>query len=151
MRSSHGNNCKRRISFLCRGQRGHDLVDIFVHDRAGPSPFPGKRLFFRCGPASGHRMRGSYGIESMISGTLWIALLATALALPLSLGTAFVITSLGGTASARNILDALIRFMTGIPTVIYGFVGIFLLVPLVREGWVAPGCACSRPGSCWPY
>ena len=30
-------------------------------------------------------------------------------------------------------LHGLIQFMTGIPTVIYGFVGIFLLVPFVRE------------------
>jgi phosphate transport system permease protein len=69
----------------------------------------------------------------MISGTLWIALLATALCLPVSLGTSFVITSLGG-PRLRTMLGALVRFMTGIPTVIYGFVGIFLLVPLVREG-----------------
>lgn len=75
---------------------------------------------------------GLYGIGPMISGTLWIALLATALSLPLSLGTAFVITSLGR-PRLRGSLGALVRFMTGIPTVIYGFVGIFLLVPLVRE------------------
>jgi phosphate transport system permease protein len=76
---------------------------------------------------------GLYGIWPMISGTLWIALLATALCLPLSLGSSFVISSLGG-PRLRSILGTLVRFMTGIPTVIYGFVGIFLLVPLVREG-----------------
>lgn len=75
---------------------------------------------------------GLYGIAPMISGTLWIALLATVLSLPLSLGAAFVMTSLGG-PRLRMVLNAMIRFMTGIPTVIYGFVGIFLLVPLVRN------------------
>jgi phosphate transport system permease protein len=81
---------------------------------------------------------GHYGILPMISGTLWIALPATALSLPLSLGTTFVITCLGG-LRLRRILDALVRFMTGIPTVIYGFVGIFLLVPLIREGFGGGG------------
>lgn len=86
-----------------------------------------------------------YGILPMISGTLWIALLATALCLPLSLGTSFVITSLGG-PRLRRALGTLFRFMTGIPTVIYGFVGIFLLVPLVREGFGGPGMCVLTAG-----
>lgn len=82
--------------------------------------------------------QGLYGIRPMISGTLWIALPATALSLPLSLGTSFVITSLSG-PGLRRMLGILVRFMTGIPTVIYGFVGIFLLVPLIREGFGGAG------------
>jgi phosphate transport system permease protein len=35
-------------------------------------------------------------------------------------------------------LHRLVRFMTAIPTVVYGFAGIFLLVPLVRE-WGGEG------------
>ena len=88
---------------------------------------------------------GLYGIWPMISGTLWIALLATALCLPLSLGTSFVITSLGGPLF-RRMLGALVRFMTGIPTVIYGFVGIFLLVPLIRGGIGGPGMCVLTAG-----
>ena len=75
---------------------------------------------------------GLYGIGPMVAGTLWIALLAVIISLPLSTGTSFVITSLGG-ARLRKFLFSMVRFMTGIPTVIYGFVGIFLLVPLIRE------------------
>jgi len=74
-----------------------------------------------------------YGISPMIIGTIGIAGFATLTALPFSLGTAFVITILGN-HKLRTSLKALIRFMTGIPTVIYGFSGIFLLVPLIREG-----------------
>jgi phosphate transport system permease protein len=88
------------------------------------------------GPWAPHR--GAYGIWAMISGTFWIALLATIICLPLSLGMSFVISSLGG-RRIRNLLGALVRFMTGIPTVIYGFVGIFLLVPLIRDGPGGPG------------
>jgi phosphate transport system permease protein len=88
---------------------------------------------------------GLYGIGAMISGTLWIALSATALALPMSLGTAFVITGLAG-PRLRRFLWALVRFMTGIPTVIYGFVGIFLLVPLIRDGLGGPGMSVLAAG-----
>ncbi len=82
--------------------------------------------------------RGAYGIWPMISGTLWIALSATIISLPFSLGTSFVISGLGG-RRIRKLLGTLVRFMTGIPTVIYGFLGIFLLVPLIREGLGGPG------------
>jgi phosphate transport system permease protein len=43
-------------------------------------------------------------------------------------------------------LNALVRFMTGIPTVIYGFVGIFLLVPLIREGFGGAGMCVLAAG-----
>ena len=86
-----------------------------------------------------------YGILPMLAGTLWIALTATLLALPLSLGTAFVMTSLGG-LHLRKILNLMIRFMTGIPTVIYGFVGLFVLVPLIREGLHGPGMCVLTAG-----
>ncbi|MBW2368348.1 MAG: ABC transporter permease subunit [Deltaproteobacteria bacterium] len=105
--------------------------------------FKGSTVAILTGPWAPHK--GHYGILPMISGTLWIAFLATALCLPLSLGTSFVITSLGG-PRLRRLLGALVRFMTGIPTVIYGFVGIFLLVPLIREGLGGPGMCVLAAG-----
>jgi phosphate transport system permease protein len=88
---------------------------------------------------------GQYGILPMIAGTLWIAILAMVLSLPLSLGASFVISSLGG-PRLRRMLNTLVRFMTGIPTVIYGFVGIFLLVPLIREGFGGAGMCVLAAG-----
>ncbi len=82
------------------------------------------------GPWSPHE--GLYGIRPMIAGTIWIALFGTLLSLPLSMGTAFVVAGLAG-SRLKRLLNALVRFMTGIPTVIYGFFGIFLLVPFIRE------------------
>ncbi|MCP3951461.1 MAG: ABC transporter permease subunit [Desulfobacterales bacterium] len=74
----------------------------------------------------------NYGIRPMILGTLCIALFGLLVAVPVSLGCAFFISVTAPKGPAR-ILHRLVQFMTGIPTVIYGFVGIFLLVPLVRE------------------
>jgi phosphate transport system permease protein len=75
-----------------------------------------------------------YGIYPMIWGTLCIAMLALLLAVPISLGCAVFIQVTAPKGSGR-VLYRLVQLMTGVPTVIYGFVGIFLLVPLVRESF----------------
>jgi phosphate transport system permease protein len=77
-------------------------------------------------------LEGSYGIRPMIVGTLAIATLGLAIAVPLSLGcAAFVIVT--APKGAARLIRPLVQFMTAIPTVIYGFVGIFLLVPFIRK------------------
>ena len=75
---------------------------------------------------------GFFGIYPMIIGTLIISLMTMALAFPLSLGCAILI-SVVDKGKVSRLLCKTVESMTGIPTGIYGFVGIFLLVPLVRE------------------
>lgn len=77
----------------------------------------------------GHQL---YGIYPMIIGSVKISLLALAISFPVSLGTAFLTTGLTSRSLQRCLL-ALIRLMAGVPTVVYGFVAIFLLVPFMRE------------------
>jgi phosphate transport system permease protein len=77
-------------------------------------------------------LQGSYGIFPMIVGTMAISSLSILFALPLSLGCSCLI-SVVAPRPVAGILRRLVLLMTGIPTVIYGFVGIFLLVPVVRE------------------
>jgi len=72
------------------------------------------------------------GIYPMIVGTLSISLLGLGFAFPLSLGCSAFISVLGPKGLSK-ILKKTVQLMTGIPTVIYGFVGIFLLVPIIRE------------------
>jgi phosphate transport system permease protein len=76
--------------------------------------------------------QGSFGIYPMIIGTGAISLLSLLFAFPLSLGCSFLIGSIAP-QSVSKWFRRLIELMTGIPTVIYGFVGVFLLVPIVRE------------------
>lgn len=75
---------------------------------------------------------GLYGIWSMIMGTIIVASSSVAISFPLSLGCASLISVIAP-ARFSIFLRGTVRMMTGIPTVIYGFVGIFLLVPLIRE------------------
>ena len=131
MRSSREAIAKGAFLF-CAGASAVMTSSVFLFMIALGLPLFREKAFFSVWAGRWAPYEGLYGIAPMISGTLWIALLATALSLPLSLGAAFVMTSLGR-PRLRKVLNAMIRFMTGIPTVIYGFVGIFLLVPLVRD------------------
>jgi phosphate transport system permease protein len=75
---------------------------------------------------------GKFGILPMCAGSLAVALLATGLALPPAIGICTLVQVLARGVIARVLL-ATIHFMTSIPTVIYGFVAVFLLVPSIRE------------------
>jgi len=76
--------------------------------------------------------QGFYGIYPLIVSTAFLSLLSLILAFPLSLGCSFLISAIGP-KSLSAVFRRTVQMMTGIPTVIYGFVGIFLLVPVIRE------------------
>jgi phosphate transport system permease protein len=75
--------------------------------------------------------QGRFGILPMVAGSLCLAAAALALAFPLALGLCGFANGLGPRPLGRPLMG-LIHFMTGIPTVIYGFVSVIFLVPLVR-------------------
>jgi len=79
---------------------------------------------------------GRFGFFPFIMGTLWVTLIAIAVALPLCLLTAIYITEYAKVGIRRLILP-LVNILAGIPPVIYGVWGIFFVVPIVRE-YVAP-------------
>lgn len=84
---------------------------------------------------------GQFGILPMCVGSLYLSLLALILACPIAVGICGFVSVLAPKRTARFFL-VLIHFMTGIPTVIYGFVSVFLLVPLIRE-WFEQGTGFS--------
>ncbi len=75
---------------------------------------------------------GQFGILPMIIGTLLLAISALLIAYPMGLGLCLFVHGLGPARLARPVL-LLVHFMTAIPTVVYGFVSVFLLVPLLRN------------------
>ena len=82
--------------------------------------------------------QGSYGIVPMLAGSVLLAGLATLMALPLCLG---LMGFLWG--EERSLLGkairGLLRFMISIPTVVYGFCAVILLVPLMRAAFGGTG------------
>ena len=95
-------------------------------------------------PWSPHQ--GLYGIYPMVLGTLAIAFLGVLFGFPLSLGCASLISVLGP-KTVSSFLKRIVQLMTGVPTVIYGFVGIFLLVPFIRELFQAGSGMCVLSAS----
>jgi phosphate transport system permease protein len=77
-------------------------------------------------------VHGKYGILPMMVTSLLLSLSSLAVAFPVSLGCAGLICGLAPPLIAA-LLKRLVQVMTGFPTVVYGFVGVFLLVPAVRE------------------
>lgn len=93
-------------------------------------------MFFNILNSSWLPAEGIYGIFPMMVGTLAIGSLAVIIAFPISLGCSIYINVLAS-SQWQKILKRIVQFMTGMPTVVYGFVGVFLLVPIIREMFVA--------------
>jgi phosphate transport system permease protein len=84
---------------------------------------------------------GQFGILPMMIGSLMLSLGALIIACPLAIGVSSLTVILGNKWPSRVILG-IIHYMTSIPTVIYGFVSVFLLVPLIRQ-WFEHGTGFS--------
>lgn len=83
-------------------------------------------------------LRGEFGILPMLVGSLCLALSAMLLAYPLALGICCFAHGAGPVRAARPLMLA-VRFMTSVPTVVYGLVSVFLLVPLIRNAFSGSG------------
>jgi len=77
-----------------------------------------------------------FGAFGAILGTLVTSLIALILAVPLALGIALFITEMAPGWLKRPIA-LVIELMAGIPSIIYGMWGLFVLAPLISE-WVQP-------------
>jgi phosphate transport system permease protein len=73
-----------------------------------------------------------FGALPFVWGTVVSSLLALALAVPISLAVAVFIAELAP-HRARGPLAFLVELLAAIPSVVYGFWGIFVLVPLLRD------------------
>ncbi len=78
-------------------------------------------------PAKGH-----FGIVPMIVGSALLSASATVIAFPIALGFCSFVYAFHDTAIGRFV-QSVTHLMTAIPTVIIGFVSVFVLVPLVRD------------------
>jgi phosphate transport system permease protein len=74
---------------------------------------------------------GQYGVFTMIIGSLCITILALILAVPLSILCAIFMAEIAPPAMAK-ILKPVIETLAGIPSVVYGFFGLIVLVPIIR-------------------
>ncbi len=78
-----------------------------------------------------------FGVLPLILGTLLVSLVAILIALPLGLGVAIYLSELAGDRM-RKMLKPAIELLAGIPSVVYGFFGLVVLVPLVQKAFNLP-------------
>jgi phosphate transport system permease protein len=75
---------------------------------------------------------GEFGALPFLYGTLVSSLLALVLAVPLGVGAALFLSELAP-RKISDLLSFLTELLAAVPSVIYGLLGIFVLVPLVRN------------------
>lgn len=81
---------------------------------------------------------GQFGILPMIVGSLEVTILAIILGAVLGLACAMFLAEFAPPWSVR-ILKPMIELLAGIPSVVYGFIGVVVLVPWIRRTFGGPG------------
>jgi phosphate transport system permease protein len=87
-----------------------------------------------------------FGLLPLLAGTLWVGLCAILIALPLGLGVAIYLGELAG-EKVRNLLKPTIELLAGIPSVVYGFFGLVVLVPFIQRAFDLPVGETALAGS----
>ncbi|MBS4216453.1 phosphate ABC transporter permease subunit PstC [Neobacillus rhizophilus] len=73
-----------------------------------------------------------YGTLPFIFGSFAVTFLSALVAAPLGIGGAIFMTEISS-SWGRKILQPVIELLVGIPSVVYGFIGLSVLVPFIRE------------------
>jgi phosphate ABC transporter permease protein PstC len=82
--------------------------------------------------------KGHFGIGAMIVSSLLVTIGAMVLGVPLGLACAIVLAEFSS-ARLRAFLKPTLELLAGIPSVVYGFLGVIWLVPLIRNYLGGPG------------
>ncbi len=82
--------------------------------------------------------KGNFGILSMVIGSLYVTFGALIIGIPLSLACAIFLAEFAP-PPVQKTLKPIIELLAGIPSVVYGFIGIVILVPLIRDTFGGSG------------
>jgi phosphate ABC transporter permease protein PstC len=116
---------------------GLAVITVFIFREGVPIIFKvGVGQFFFSSdwePSHGH-----FGILSMIAGSFAVTAGAAVIGVVFGLGLAIVLTQFAPRGVAAALKPA-VELLAGIPSVVYGFVGVVTLVPLIRQTLGGPG------------
>jgi len=82
--------------------------------------------------------RGHFGILAMIISSILVTLGALGLGVPLGLACAIVLAEFSP-RRLKLVLKPTLELLAGVPSVVYGFLGVIWLVPLIRDYLGGPG------------
>lgn len=105
---------------------------LLNHETLSPGDFfGGKEWYPTATPAP------QFGILPLLLGTIWVSLGAILLSLPFGIAVAVYLAEIS-TMRVRNILKPLIELLAGIPSVVYGFFGLVVIVPFLQQTFKLP-------------
>lgn len=86
------------------------------------------------------------GVWPLILGTLLVSFFAILFALPIGLATAIYMAEIAD-SRIRSILKPVIELLAGIPSVVYGFFGLIVIVPAIHDVFELPVGETALAGS----
>jgi len=89
--------------------------------------------------------RGMFGILPMILGSVWVTLAALLIGVPIGLATAIFLAEMAPSRTSQ-VLKSSIQLLAGIPSVVFGFIGLVILVPFIRQWLGGPGFSVLAAG-----
>jgi phosphate transport system permease protein len=81
---------------------------------------------------------GRFGIYPMIVASLWVTVGAMLVGAPLGVAGAIFLTEFTP-KSVMRVIKPTIELLAGIPSVVYGFIGVIVLAPYIRQHMGGPG------------
>lgn len=78
-----------------------------------------------------------FGLVPLLLGTLLVSIGAIVLSLPFGIAVAIYLAEIANKRT-REILKPVIELLAGIPSVVYGFFGLVVIVPLIQKGLNLP-------------
>lgn len=82
--------------------------------------------------------KGEFGILPMVIGSFYVTFGALLIGVPLGLGTALYLSEFASRKAAAA-LKPLVEILAGIPSVVFGFIGLTVVVPFIRDRLGGPG------------
>lgn len=74
------------------------------------------------------RFPAKAGIRTALAGSLWLIWLTAAIAVPIGVGAALYLEEYAGASRLRTIVQTNIANLAGVPSIVYGFLGLGLFV-----------------------
>jgi len=113
------------------------VITLFIFSEGTP-------IMFKYGPGrfllglDWYPSEKTFGLLPMIVGSFFVTAGALLVGVPMGLACAIVLTQFASKRVGR-ILKPVIELLAGIPSVVYGFIGIVVIVPFIRENLGGPG------------
>ena len=130
------------ILFLPKNYVAKNFNGILLkHETLKPGDFFGGKEWYPTASPS-----PQYGLLPLLLGTIWVSLGAILLSLPFGIAVAVYLAEIA-TMRVRNILKPIIELLAGIPSVVYGFFGLVVIVPFLQKLFHLPVGETALAGS----